>query len=86
MADQADFVNLGTVQMTNGSALFNGNNLVEGTIIPVENGGDPFALQYHSWDLDQGGLDFEGKILYYVVIILYLCLFVFLFNNTFYCY
>eukprot|EP00604_Paraphysomonas_vestita_P003774 CAMPEP_0174823180 /NCGR_PEP_ID=MMETSP1107-20130205/22153_1 /TAXON_ID=36770 /ORGANISM="Paraphysomonas vestita, Strain GFlagA" /LENGTH=163 /DNA_ID=CAMNT_0016044737 /DNA_START=1132 /DNA_END=1623 /DNA_ORIENTATION=- len=62
MADQADFVNLGTVQMTNGSALFNGNNLVEGTIIPVENGGDPFALQYHSWDLDQGGLDFEEYV------------------------
>ena len=57
MADQADFVNLGTIQMSNGTALFSGDNLVEGTVIPKENGGDYFALQFHSWDLDQGALD-----------------------------
>ena len=68
MADQADFVNLGTVQMTNGSALFDANNLVEGTIFPVENGGDPLALQYHSWDLDQGGLNYEGNCIYFDII------------------
>jgi hypothetical protein len=60
MADQADFVNLGTVETSNGTMVFDGNNLVEGTAIPVENGGDPFALQFHSWDLDQGGLSFTG--------------------------
>jgi hypothetical protein len=60
MADQADFVNLGTVQMSNGSELFSGNTLVEGTVIPRENGGDLFALEFHSWDLDQGALDFSG--------------------------
>jgi hypothetical protein len=65
MADQADFVNLGTVETiaSNGTMVFEGNNLVEGTAIPVENGGDPFALQFHSWDLDQGGLSFTGHLL-----------------------
>ncbi len=64
MADQADFVNLGTIQMTNGSTLFSGDVLVQGTVIPLENGGDFFALEFHSWDLDQGALDFTGKWLY----------------------
>jgi hypothetical protein len=61
MADQADFVNLGTVQIVNGSQGFSFSNLVEGTVIPTENGGDPFALDFHSWDLDQGALSTTGK-------------------------
>jgi hypothetical protein len=60
MADQADFVNLGTVQMANGSELFGADMLVEGTVIPRENGGDFFALEFHSYDLDLGALDFSG--------------------------
>lgn len=59
-ADQGDFVNLGSVQMANGTAVFDANMRAEGTIIPVESGGDVFALEFHSWDLDQGNLDFQG--------------------------
>lgn len=62
MADQADFVNLGTVQMSNGSELFSADMLVEGTVIPRENGGDFFALEFHSYDLDLGALDFSGEL------------------------
>jgi hypothetical protein len=61
-ADQGDFVNLGTVQMANGTTYFDSNMRSEGTIIPKESGGDVFALDFHSWDLDQGSLDFQGKV------------------------
>lgn len=61
MADQGDFVNLGSVQMSNGTALFNANMRAQGTVVPVESGGDVFALEFHSWDLDQGNLDFQGE-------------------------
>lgn len=50
MEDGADFRNLGNLQMGSGFALFNGSNLIQGTIIPIENGGDVFSLYYHSWD------------------------------------
>lgn len=60
-ADQGDFVNLGSVQMSNGTSTFNANMRAEGTIVPVESGGDVFALEFHSWDLDQGNLDFQGR-------------------------
>lgn len=62
MSDQADFVNLGTIQVSNGSSLFDANNYFKGTILPLESGGDAFALDFHSWDLDQGGLDFTEYI------------------------
>lgn len=62
-ADQGDFVNLGTVQMSNGTTYFNSNMRAEGTIVPKESGGDAFALDFHSWDLDQGSLDFQGWFL-----------------------
>ena len=58
MADNADFMNLGTVQMTNGSLYFDANNLYQGTIIPTESGGDVFALNFHSYDLDSGWLSY----------------------------
>ena len=62
MGDFGDFVNLGSVQMSLGSLYFEANDLVEGTAIPVENGGDLFALNFHSWDLDQGALDYTGEL------------------------
>lgn len=62
MGDLGDFVNLGSVQMSNGDAAFDANNVVEGSILPLENGGDVFALNFHSWDLDQGALDYSEYI------------------------
>jgi hypothetical protein len=58
MADNANFVNFGSLQMANGSSLFAANDVYQGTVVPTENGGDLFALNYHSYDLDQGGLSY----------------------------
>jgi hypothetical protein len=60
-ADQGDFLNLGTLEMKNYES-FNGESLFEGTIIPTENGGDRYALNFHSWDMDEGQLDFTEYI------------------------
>ena len=67
MGDFGDVVNLGTFQLQpEDGTLFTGNNLVEGSIVPLENGGDVFALDFHSWDLDQGGLDYTRNIYLYI--------------------
>lgn len=58
MADNADFMNLGTVQMARGNLFFDANNLYQGTVLPTENGGDVFALDFHSYDLDSGWLSY----------------------------
>ena len=58
MADNADFMNLGTVQMANGNLYFDADNLYQGTILPTESGGDVFALEFHSYDLDSGWLSY----------------------------
>jgi len=58
MADNADFMNLGTVQMARGNLFFDANNLYQGTVLPTENGGDVFALEFHSYDLDSGWLSY----------------------------
>ena len=55
-------MNLGTVQMTNGSLYFDANNLYQGTIIPTESGGDVFALNFHSYDLDSGWLSYVDYV------------------------
>lgn len=59
MSDGANFVNEGTVQMSAGAAMFQADALIEGTIVPVQNGGDPFALDFHGWDEDYGGLNYN---------------------------
>jgi hypothetical protein len=58
MADNADFMNLGTVQMANGNLYFDADNLYQGTVLPTENGGDVFAKEFHSYDLDSGWLSY----------------------------
>lgn len=60
-ADQGDFLNLGTLQMQNYTT-FAGENFFEGTIIPTENGGDRYALNFHTYDMDEGQLDFSQYI------------------------
>ena len=62
-SDSGDFLNLGTVQMKEGVGAFASNALYQGTELPVENGGDVFALNYHSWDMDNGGLDYRPYVL-----------------------
>eukprot|EP01041_Mallomonas_annulata_P006890 gene6890-13968_t len=54
MGDLGDLVNLGTFQQETEGFSFTASNLVEGSVIPIENGGDVFAMDFHSWDLDQG--------------------------------
>merc|ERR1712072_685895 len=34
----------------------------EGTVIPTENGGDRYALLFHTWDVDEGQLDMAQYI------------------------
>lgn len=57
-----NFVNMGTVQMGDGVRFFNSSSFNFGTILPVEVGGDVYAKNYHGWDMDAGGLDFNEYI------------------------
>jgi hypothetical protein len=41
---------------------FSANNMFRGTIIPVENGGDSFALSFHSYDMDEGRLTYSEYV------------------------
>jgi hypothetical protein len=61
-SDNGDFQNFGTVQMMNGVHDFSGNAFYKGTALPVENGGDVFALEFHSWDTDLGALNTEEYV------------------------
>lgn len=61
-SDSGDFLNLGTVQMKSGVTSFSSNAMYQGTELPIENGGDVFALEYHSWDMDNGGLDYREYV------------------------
>ena len=60
MENNADFLNNGKMIMADGST-FNAANYYQGTILPKANGGDLFALDYHSYDLDFGNLNSNGK-------------------------
>lgn len=62
MADGGDFLNLGTMQMAKGSGSFIASDLYEGTVTPLENGGDVFAKNFHSYDLDQGYLNYKEYV------------------------
>ena len=61
MMDGADFSNRGSLQMTDGYASFNGSNIIKGTVISLDNGGDVFAEDFHSFDVD-GKLDFRDYV------------------------
>ena len=56
MENTADLINEGKFIQGDGLS-FDANNFYVGIILPKENGGDYFAMSYHSYDLDQGSLD-----------------------------
>jgi len=60
MENDADFLNNGKIIMANGTT-FDANDMYLGTILPKENGGDLFALNYHSYDPDEGNLNYQGR-------------------------
>lgn len=62
MADNADFMNLGTVKMRGGQMYFDASDLYEGSVVPTESGGDMFALDFHSYDIDSGKLSYVTYI------------------------
>eukprot|EP00981_Chlorochromonas_danica_P009021 scaffold2421_cov171-Ochromonas_danica.AAC.11 len=55
-SNNGDFQNFGTVQMRYGSTDFSSNAYYIGSAVPIENGGDVFAKDFHSWDTDLGAL------------------------------
>jgi hypothetical protein len=57
-SDNGDFQNFGTIQMRDGVSDFFSSVMYKGSELPVDNGGDYFALEYHSWDTDNGALDY----------------------------
>jgi hypothetical protein len=61
--DQGDFLNLGTLQMSGALAGdFSSSAMYKGTELPVVNGGDVFALDYHTYDMDIGGLSYNDYV------------------------
>lgn len=61
-SDNGDFQNFGTIQMQDGVNAFSANALYKGAELPIEEGGDVFALEFHSWDVDQGSLDYRDYV------------------------
>jgi len=59
--NNGDFLNFGTLQMASGVE-FDSSATYRGTEIPIENGGDVFALEYHSYDMDNGGLSYNQYV------------------------
>jgi hypothetical protein len=60
--DNGAFLNLGTIQMANGVQDFNSSFLYEGAVVPIEDGGDPYAKTFHTWDTDEGNLDYSEYV------------------------
>ena len=58
-ADQGDFLNFGTLQTISSDPTFKLGVFYEGTVIPTENGGDRYAMNFHTWDVDEGQLDMD---------------------------
>jgi hypothetical protein len=55
LENNADFLNLGEIQIKDGinPDEFRAGTLMRGVILPLENGGDAYAQNYHSYDVDQ---------------------------------
>lgn len=58
-SNNGNFQNYGTIQVVGGGTVFTESMMYIGTDVPLENGGDPFAQKYHSWDMDNGALDYS---------------------------
>ena len=61
MENTADMLNEGKFLMHDGSS-FDANNYYAGIILAKEQGGDMFAENYNSYDLDQGALDYSDYV------------------------
>eukprot|EP00595_Chromulina_sp_UTEXLB2642_P002548 CAMPEP_0196767976 /NCGR_PEP_ID=MMETSP1095-20130614/42188_1 /TAXON_ID=96789 ORGANISM="Chromulina nebulosa, Strain UTEXLB2642" /NCGR_SAMPLE_ID=MMETSP1095 /ASSEMBLY_ACC=CAM_ASM_000446 /LENGTH=275 /DNA_ID=CAMNT_0042136897 /DNA_START=2638 /DNA_END=3465 /DNA_ORIENTATION=- len=57
-----DFINLNDIQYLDGITSFTAGAYIRGTIVPVEDGGDVFAVNYNSWDYDEGKLSYDEYI------------------------
>lgn len=62
MADGGDFLNLGAMQKKSAKGDLIASDFYQGSVTPVENGGDIFALSFHSYDLDQGYLNYQEYV------------------------
>ena len=62
MADGGDFLNLGSMQKKSGKGDLIASDFYQGSITPIESGGDVFALSFHSYDLDQGYLNYQEYV------------------------
>lgn len=58
--DQGDFLNYGEIQMRYGN--LGASLMYEGVELPKTNGGDVFALDYHTYDMDNGALSYTSYV------------------------
>ena len=61
MENTADMLNEGKF-ILNDANTFDANNFYAGIVLAKEQGGDMFALNYNSYDLDQGSLDYNEYV------------------------
>jgi hypothetical protein len=62
MEDGGDFLNLGSIQMAKDVGSFASSDFYQGTVTPLDNGGDYFSKTFHSYDLDQGALSYKEYV------------------------